>query len=163
MLPRMPFWRLPPRNCPLDPEFYETAGQPVFLTVRCSGDRNPFVTPALNSEVVGALLRERRRSRCSLYAYCLMPNHLHILVAPRRDGASVLDMLRRYKGTSTRIAWRFGITGRLWQPRYYDRVVRRGEAVEQVADYILYNPVRRGLVLEPEDYRWSDLLGPIPW
>jgi REP element-mobilizing transposase RayT len=159
----MTFCRRRPKNAPLDPEFYETAGQAVFLTIRCSGERSPFVISALNTDIVGALLRERRRSRCALYACCLMPNHLHILVAPCRDGASVLDMLRRYKGASTRIAWRYGITGRLWQPRYYDRVVRHGEAVEQVADYIMYNPVRRGLAAEPDQYRWSDLVDPVPW
>ena len=159
----MSFCREPPRNAPLDPELYETPGRPVFLTVRCSGDRSPFVNPAFNGELIDALLLERRRSRCSLYAYCLMPNHLHILVAPRRDGASVLDMLRRFKGASTRIAWRFGITGRLWQPRYYDRVVRGGDAVEQVADYIMYNPVRRGLAAEPDQYGWSGVVDPSPW
>jgi hypothetical protein len=71
-------------------------------------------------------------------------------------------MLRRYKGLSTRIAWRFGCTGRLWQPRWYDAVVRL-RAVDDVAEYIMNNPVRAGLVACADDYRWSDLIDSVDW
>ena len=103
------------------------------------------------------------RSRCALYAYCLMPNHLHMLVAPLDGGSSLLDMLRRFKGTSTRIGWRFGLTGRLWQPRFYDSVLSRDADVDRVVEYILDNPVRRELVSSPEDYPWGGMVDPMPF
>jgi putative transposase len=160
---RMWFHRPQPRNPPLDAEFYAAPGRAVFLTIRCSARIRPFVTVPLNNALIAALLAQRRRSRCALYAYCLMPDHLHFLAAPASEDASVLDLLRRFKGISTRIAWRFGCTGRLWQPRYYDRVLRRDEAVERVAEYIIHNPVRAGLVAEPDDFRWGDLVDPMQW
>lgn len=112
------FHRPAPRNPPLERAAYARAGRSVFLTIRAAGDASPFATDAFNARIVAALLDERRRSRCSLYAYSLMPDHLHVLVSPSCEGDSVLDMIRRFKGASTRIAWRYGIVGRLWQPRF---------------------------------------------
>lgn len=154
--------RPPPRNRPLDADAYLRAGQPVFLTVRAAGQTRPFVSLPLNVAMIDVLLRERLRSGCSVYAYCLMPDHLHLLVSPAIDGRSVLDMLRRFKGASTRVAWPFVGTARLWQPRYFDRVLRSDEAVEKVAQYILDNPVRRGMVATQSDYAWGALVDPIP-
>jgi hypothetical protein len=84
-----------------------------------------------------------------------MPDHLYLVGAPLFDGRSVLDMLRRFQGASTRVAWRLGAVGRLWQPRWCDRFLRSDEAVQRVAQYILDNPVRRGLVVPAGEYRWS--------
>lgn len=159
---RMVVRRPSPRNRPLPADVYAEYGRPVFFTVRADGPVRPFLAASLNDAVIGALLRERQRSDCALYAYCLMPDHLHLLVAPRCDGASVLVMLRRFKGISTRVAWSVGARGRLWQPRCYDRVLRRDEAVERVAQYILDNPVRRGFVTSPDEYPWCGLVDPIP-
>lgn len=149
-----------PRNPPLEREVYARAGRSVFLTIRAAGKTSPFAADAFNARIVAALLDERRRSRCSLYAYRLMPDHLHVLVSPSSEGDSVLDMIRRFKGASTRIAWRYGIVGRLWQPRLYDRVLRRDEAIDRVCEYIRYNPVRRGLAVTPEAYRWAGVVDP---
>jgi len=155
--------RLPPRNRPLDASVYAEPFRPVFLTIRAAGGSVPFVDPLLNRRIVDALLRERLRSRCALYAYCLMPNHMHVLVAPLDGGASVLDMLRRFKGAATRIGWRFGLTGRLWQPRYYDSVLCRDSDVDRVVVCILDNPVRRGLAPCPDAYPWGGIVDPMPY
>jgi hypothetical protein len=49
----------------------------------------------------------------------------------------------------------------LWQERFYDHVVRRAEDGMMIAQYILDNPVRKGLVPEPESYRWSATPDPL--
>ena len=153
--------RSAPKNPPLDGGAYAQGGRYVFLTVRASIRTRPFVHPRLNQAVIEALIAERERSGCVVSAYCLMPDHLHILTAPRCDDVSVLDMIRRFKGLSTRVGWRFGWRGQLWQPRYYDRVLRRDEAVHRVAEYIIDNPVRKGLVATAEDYQWGGVLDPM--
>jgi REP element-mobilizing transposase RayT len=83
----MSFSRPVPRNQPLADECYSDPDHAVFLTVRASGDKRPFVQAALNHVLVNALLQECRRSQCALYAYCLMPDHLHVLASPLGDDA----------------------------------------------------------------------------
>jgi REP element-mobilizing transposase RayT len=147
------------RNQRLDPVLYESTGQPVFITI-CAHDKSrPFDDEALADEVVECLLAERKLFGCEVYAYCLMSDHLHMLSCPSIDGKSVLTYVDRFKGKSTRIAWNHGIRGKLWQPRSYDRIVRREDSLLAIAEYILLNPVRQGL---GEDYRWCGLLDPMP-
>ena len=140
---------------------YRQPGRPVFLTTRAAAGARPFVLVRLNEQVIAALLAERLRAGCALYAYCLMPDHLHLLAAPASDDGSPFDLLRRFKGLTTRIAWSCGIAGRLWQPRCYDQVLRSDESIIRVAEYIINNPVRRGLVGDWQDYPWTGLPDPI--
>jgi putative transposase len=51
--------------------------------------------------------------------------------------------------------------GKLWQDNYYDHILRKTEDAAGIARYILANPVRKGLVREPEEYQWLGLLDPI--
>ena len=66
----------------------------------------------------------------------------------------------RFKSASTRVAWRHGNSGRLWQPRFHDHVVRVEEALFAICEYVVLNPVRAGLVEEAADYPWGGLLDP---
>ena len=80
-----------------------------------------------------------------------MWDHLHILVA----GASETSDLRKFaRLMKQRSGWRYARLeeGRLWQPGYYDRVLRSEEATAQVVQYIIENPVRAAIVEAPGDY-----------
>ena len=72
-------------------------------------------------------------------AYCFMPDHLHLLVVGG-DDAPLVRFVQHFKQA----------TGRrhpgLWQRSYYDHILRREEALEDVARYIWANPVRAGMV-----------------
>jgi len=149
------------RNRRLRPDAYSEPGRPCFLTIRAYQNQSPFVDRKLNQAIVDVLLNERQHSQCSIQAYCLMPDHLHLLTTPSVTEASVLAFADRFKGLSTRESWRFGWRGKLWQPRSYDHVLRRNEDVEKVCEYILANPVRRGLVENPDEFPWSALVDPI--
>jgi putative transposase len=146
------------RNRRLSPEAYCEAGRCCFVTVRSYQRQRPFTCGDLNDAIVDVLLAERLRSGCDLYVYCLMPDHLHLIASPRDDGRSVLTYVDRFKALSTRVSWRFRLSGKLWQPRSYDHVLRRGEDVERVSEYIWSNPVRAGLVEDAHDYRWCDFV-----
>jgi putative transposase len=152
----------PPRNQRLAANVYCEAGCACFITVRADQRHSPFTRADLNGAVIDVLLTERLRSRCDVYAYCLMPDHAHVVAAPRADGDSVLLYVDRFKGTSTRVSWQFGAYGKLWQPRWYDHVIRSDEHLERVCEYILANPVRRGLVDVCQDYEWCGRMVPIP-
>lgn len=119
-----------------------------------------FANPILADITVRCLLDQRAKLNCDLLVYCVIPDHIHLVVAPRINGAFSLQYVDRFKGWTSREVGLAGWTGYLWQPRSYDHVLRRNEDLEQIAAYILANPVRRGLCAEPRGYRWSGLPNP---
>ena len=153
---------IPPKNPRLDRELYARAGQVGFFTLAGYGKTVPFTAPELNDAVVAVLLAERDRMRIDLYAYCLMPDHLHILVSPREDGSCMLTFVDRFKGKSTNVSWEHGWQGKLWQKRSYDHLVRNSEELRSIAQYVLDNPVRAGLAETYEDYLWMGVPDPMP-
>jgi putative transposase len=152
----------PPRNQRLDPELYALAGYIYFMTIRAYRNQSPFSRPNLNQLVLDILREEQERQNCTVYTYCLMPDHLHFLVSPRQDGISVLKFTDQYKGKATNSSWTAGWHGKLWQPRYYDHIVRAEEDLRAIAEYILDNPVRKELIAYADDWPWSGHMNPLP-
>ena len=152
----------PAQNRRLDVETSRSAGQVCFITIRAFGQRPPFTRADLCRLALGVLRDEQARQGCTVYTYCLMPDHLHFLVSAGGDGTSVLTFAEQYKGKSTNRSWTVGWRGKLWQPRFYDHVVRAEEDLAAIAEYILANPVRAGLVETVEDWPWGGHMNPLP-
>jgi REP element-mobilizing transposase RayT len=150
------------RNRRLAPDIYATAGQSCFFTVCAAGNASPFASSTHATIAVECLLGQRLKSSCQLDIYCVMPDHIHAIVTPMRDGASSLQYIDRFKGWSARMMSLAGWSGYVWQPGCYDHVVRREESVLRIADYILHNPVRKGLCDRADEYRWSGIPEPLP-
>ena len=84
-----------------------------------------------------------------LHVWCIMPNHVHILITPL-EGFTLTSIVRPLKSyTSKCIHEALGGSGRLWQPDFFDRLIRNGEHFERVARYIEWNPVKAGLCDDP--------------
>jgi REP element-mobilizing transposase RayT len=87
-----------------------------------------------------------------------MPDHLHLLVYGTSPDADLLAFVIHFKKlTGFEYSQRF--RRRLWQPGYYDRILRDDESTEAMARYVLENPVRGGLArtLGEYPYAGSDL------
>ena len=96
------------------------------------------------------------KSNSQVWAWCLMPNHVHLVVVPTdAEGLrrSVADAHRRY---SARINTRNRWTGHLWQGRYGSVVMDEDHLIRAIA-YVSLNPVRAGLVKRATDWRWSSV------
>ena len=86
-----------------------------------------------------------------IYAYVVMPEHVHLLVSePARE--ALADAMHFLKLSFTK---RLHNKGAFWQKRYYDRNVRDAEEFDEKLAYIHRNPVQRGLVKEPAGWKWS--------
>ena len=90
-----------------------------------------------------------------LYGYCLMPEHLHVLLSPGTSGVELRTWLQRFKSFTGHWAKRHCRINGLWQRSCYDHVCREGEAAECVLRYIMDNPVKDGLVEEWRAWPWS--------
>lgn len=92
---------------------------------------------------------------CALHAYCLMSNHVHLLLTPGRAGSCaelMRDLGRRYVPYFNR---RHGRSGTLWEGRFRACLVESARYVLACYRYIELNPVRAGMVSHPESYLWS--------
>jgi REP element-mobilizing transposase RayT len=100
-----------------------------------------------------ALDRTSARFGVSLHAYRFMPDHAHLLLEVP-DGVSLEKVVHHFKTVAGYALKR--LTGESpWQTSYYDHILRREEALEDVAAYIWENPVNAKLVEGARDYRWS--------
>ncbi len=92
-----------------------------------------------------------------LHAYCIMPNHVHLLVTVLSQTTSFTHVLKSLKGFSARQANKLlDRTGQpFWQAESYDHVVRGADEFNRIVLYILNNPVKAGLVSEWTDYPYS--------
>ena len=137
---------------PLGLERRQNTGQLHFITFSCHG-RLPYLASSQPKDILEQVIERIRRSHnLSLYAYVFMPEHVHLLLS-EPEAHSLSSTLRVLKGQSSKLLK--GVCGHFWQPRYHDfNVFTHPKFVEKVR-YIHRNPVTRGLVAKPEDYRWS--------
>ena len=102
------------------------------------------------------LAEAARKAGTSVWSYCLMPNHVHVIAVPEEEDGlrrTFADAHRRYTGfVNARQRW----TGHLWQGRY--GAVAMDEAhLGAAARYVALNPVRARLVERAEDWQWSSV------
>jgi len=123
-----------------------------FITFSCF-HRFPLLDAAGARETVEAVLEQTRaRHQARIYAYVLMPEHVHLLV---NEPPKILlaQFLKAFKHVTSRKLR--GPREKFWQNRYYDSNVRGDKARSEVIRYIHRNPVKRGLVAKPEEWAWS--------
>ncbi len=92
-----------------------------------------------------------------MYGYCVMPDHIHLVIGPAPT-CDIVEFVGQYKNLVLRSAWRRGIVGSFWQKSFWDHFLRAEEQLEPLVEYVLNNPVRRGLVEDWRQYEYSGSL-----
>ena len=141
----------------LEPEAYRLGH--CFSVTLTAAERAPDLTqPDAIQICMTALKQAAEKCEASVYAYCFMPDHLHLL-ASTPDGVSFVDFIRHFKQLSAyRLRRQFQTGHPLWQTRFYDHALRSDESVAAVARYIFDNPVRAGMAANAADYPCSGSL-----
>ena len=134
------------------PRIVYRQGHIIFLTITTHQRHNWFrLYPALCLQAVELLNKLTSDRASTLYAWCILPDHMHLLI----NDQDMVEYVRLLKGRLTPVARRLAPKKKLWQRSFYDHFLRKEEAVYQVAQYIWENPVRAGLVELPQHYKWS--------
>lgn len=102
-----------------------------------------------------ALRDAATRTECSIHAYVLMTNHVHLLVTPEREKSLPLMMQAMGRNYVQRLNVRYGRTGTLWEGRYKASLVQDSRYLLTCQRYIELNPVRAGMVAGPGEYPYS--------
>jgi len=129
-------------------------GIPHHVTQRGNRRERTFFEDADYKRYRTMLGDAARRAGAAVWAYCLMPNHVHLIVVPAdADGLrrTFADAHRRYTGL---INARHGWTGHLWQGRFGAVAMDEAHLLAAVR-YVALNPVRAGLVRRAADWPWS--------
>src|SRR3546814_344112 len=129
-------------------------GIPHHVTQRGNRRGRTFFEDGDYELYLGLLADAAERARCQIWSYCLMPNHVHIVLVPEdEDGLrrTFGDLHRRYTGY---INARMRTTGHLWQGRFGSVAMDEAHLVAALR-YVALNPVRARLVKRATDWRWS--------
>jgi putative transposase len=95
-----------------------------------------------------------RRQGLEVFAYCLMPNHVHLVVVPRNRDSMPLALRPVHSQFAQRVNRMRGINGHLWQGRYNSSPLDANHFLNAIR-YVELNPVRAGMVEKADDYAWS--------
>lgn len=142
-------------------ERFYGSGDLHFITCSCYR-RRPLLASAWRRDLFLWVLEEvRRRYSFVVVAYVVMPEHFHLLISEPHAGSPSLVIQAVKIGFARRVINRECLPpesrspAHTWQRRFYDfNVWGKEKRVEKIR-YIHRNPVRRGLVQNPEDWRWS--------
>ena len=134
---------------------FDYSGPHRYSLTFCAHDRRPlFDDHELADCVRQQILRTATDDGYVVIAYCIMPDHVHLLVEGSDASAKLSDFVKRAKQYS-------GFHGknligiRVWQTGYFERVLRESDDTRTLVAYILDNPVRKGLVTDARDYPLS--------
>lgn len=111
----------------------------------------PFADPRCANAVADAL-RSLDGQRYRLIAWCVMPNHVHV-VARLLPGVTLSEVMHSLKSFSAkRVNAILKRGGALWQREYYDRLIRDSDELQRATSYVARNPERAGL----KDWKWVE-------
>ena len=121
----------------------------------CTKGRKCLFTDA---ETVTSVLTTIRQCAATwgfaVLAYCFMPDHVHLIVSSTTDVADLKAFMSRWKQRAG-YDYRQRKGEYLWQPSYFDHVLRDEEETWRAVRYVLENPVRKGIMTEILDYPFS--------
>lgn len=142
---------------------------PHHIVQRGHNRQTVFFTDDDRLSYLDTLREFREKLGVQIYAYCLMTNHIHMIVNPGNDPTNLSLLMKRLAARHTRrlnqIKQR---TGTSWEGRFKCSPIESNSYLLACARYIDLNPVRAHIVARPEDYVWSSFqartgLSNCPW
>jgi putative transposase len=129
---------------------YQQTGDLHFITISCYRHTDILETPAARDTLQQILEETRKKYGFQILGYVFMSNHIHLLVTePERTNLSTAIQVIKQRFSRTRPE-EF-----VWEPRYHDfNVFTEAKKIEKLR-YMHRNPVKAGLVEEPDQWQWS--------
>jgi putative transposase len=114
-----------------------------------------FIEEADFLKYIELLKHYKAKYRFRLYGYCLMPNHIHLILEVK-NGSDLGKIMQGLNQTYT--IWfneKYKKVGHLWQGRYKSMVIQKNKYMLDCLEYVELNPLRANLVRTPSEYPWS--------
>ena len=127
---------------------------PYHVTQRGNGGQRVFFSDEDYAAYRDLLADAAREARVGVWAWCLMPNHVHLILCPADEDGLRRALARAHRAYAGRIHARRRRTGHFWQGRF-GAVAMDEPHVVAAWRYVALNPVRARLVERAQDWRWS--------
>lgn len=132
-------------------------GASYHITAR-GNHRNDIFRDEADFEMYLIIMKESlsyyEKYNYELTCYCLMTNHVHLLV--KTNEKETADLIRRVHSIYSRyFNKKYNYVGHLWQDRYFAELIEGDKQMLQTSRYIHLNPLRANMVKEAENYKWS--------
>lgn len=129
---------------------------------RGNARRTVFRKPADYDAFVELLTEAQERMPMRLLAWCLMPNHFHLVLWPRADGDLSRYMMWLMTAQVRRYHHHYRSSGHIWQGRFKSFPIQEDEHLLTVLRYVERNPLRANLVTKAQNWLWSSAARPRP-
>jgi putative transposase len=123
----------------------------MLVTTNIARRQRLFASDVYAREAIDALFRTQELYPFFLFAFVIMPDHMHMLISVPEPG-SISSVVRSYKRAVSHAIGK----GPIWQPRFHMRIV---DNANEARSYIHLNPVRASLTQTADTYRWSSASG----
>lgn len=133
---------------------------PHHVTQRGNYRQRVFKTNKDYKQYLSWLKEYSDKHSLDIWAYCLMPNHVHFICVPKKTDSLARTFNTLHMRYSQYINKKQGACGHLWQGRFYSCILDEKHLFAAVR-YVENNPVRAGLVRTPEEHPWSSTRGHI--
>jgi putative transposase len=127
---------------------------PHHVTQRGNHRERVFFAAGDHEAYVGLLHAFARREGLAVFAYCLMPNHVHLVVVPSTTDSMHRTLQAVHSQYAQRVNRMRVISGHLWQGRYYSSPLDADHFLNAIR-YVERNPVEAGLAARAQDFPWS--------
>jgi len=130
---------------------------PIYFVTTCTFRRRKVLVPGT---VATVLLEEwraaRKRHGWAVGRYVIMPDHVHFFCSAEIEAKPLPRFMQAWKQwTSKRMASELHVPDTIWQPEFFDHILRSSESYSQKWDYVRDNPVRAGFVEQADDWPWQ--------
>ena len=124
------------------------------IMLRGNEKKDIFLDDKDKSRIIDTIILKRKDGNFELFAFCVMNNHLHLLIKEGKD-----NIARIIKRIATSYAYYYNKknkrVGHVFQDRYKSEAIRDDRQLLEVIRYIHNNPVKAGIVKKSSEYRWS--------
>ena len=130
------------------------SGYPHHIIQRGNRRQKTFFTDEDYRVYLTLMAEHCRKYHIAIWAYCLMPNHVHLIAVPQNEEGLRLGIGEAHRKYTRHINFRMGWRGHLWQGRFISYPMDE-EYLLAAARYIELNPVKAGMVDQADNYPWS--------
>lgn len=153
---------LPKRKTPVHYQVHDDGNKPVVVYVTVCTDKRK---PILCGQNAHRLLLEAWHAAhaWAVGRYVIMPDHIHLFCSPVAAYSLALDKWVQYWKAIVSRNWMSLEEKPVWQKSFWDTQLRSGDSYEEKWDYVLKNPVRAGLCVQPYDWPWQGEVNVLEW
>jgi putative transposase len=132
------------------------ANLPHHIVQRGHCRKDVFLCDFDRIDYLATLAECREAMRLKLFAYCLMSNHVHLIVDPGDDATNISALMKRLAGRhARRLNLRNSWSGSIWESRFKCSPIETDRYLLTCGRYVDLNPVRASIVATPEEFAWS--------